>query len=148
MKARTVLIVDDDRDLGSELALRFERKGFRVIAAADGHGALEKFEDCHPDVVILDVHMPDLDGISVFREIRDRDPQAKIILMSEKITEDQMRIAVEEGAVNFIAKPLVLACLEDAVNAILNSDGFRRPLEFSQGDSSMEPFSDRGSAMP
>lgn len=124
MKSRTVLIVDDDRDLGSVLAVRFKGKGFRVVTASDGHGALKEFERRRPDVVIMDVHMPDLDGISVFREMRDRDPQAKIILMSGNITENQMRMALEEGAINFVAKPLVLTCLEDAVNAILKSDGF------------------------
>ena len=68
--ARTILVVDDEPTLRETLAENLEMEGFRVVTAADGRQALERFHQSQPDLVVLDLMLPELSGIEVCREIR------------------------------------------------------------------------------
>ena len=74
------LIVDDDRVLADVVAFTFRREGFEVIQAYDGPTAIRRWSEEHPDIVILDVNMPTMDGFTVCRHIRERSNTPIILL--------------------------------------------------------------------
>ncbi len=107
--AHKVLVVDDDRNLRKIIATNLELAGFLVTSATDGRDALEKIEDDVPDVVLLDLMMPVLDGYEVARRIRNHHNLAIanvpiIILTAKSETEDKLR-GFEAGADDYMTKP-------------------------------------------
>ncbi len=118
-----LLIVDDDGELLADLTQRFAAGGFEVLTARDGGEALEKFEKNRPDLVLLDIRLPRVDGLLVLREILEVEPQADILAMGDRVSERQMKLIVHEGARDFICKPLVIPFLEMKVEQLT---GLRR----------------------
>jgi two-component system response regulator GlrR len=112
MERPNLLIVDDDKDLLRILRLRFEARGYRVFTAEDGNLALHLFDEERPESVLLDIRMPRLDGIAVLREMLAAYPAARVIVVSGDHSEDRARMALAEGARDFVPKPLDLAHLE------------------------------------
>jgi DNA-binding response OmpR family regulator len=107
--AHYVLVVDDDRNLRKIIATNLELAGFTVEAAADGPEALQKIEDVQPDLVLLDLMMPHMDGYEVARRIRHhQNPSIAnlpiIILTAKGETEDKLR-GFEAGADDYVTKP-------------------------------------------
>ena len=101
---RKVLVVDDDTHIREVVTFALRRGGFAAVEAADGRQALEAFEAEAPELVVLDVLMPELEGIEVCRAIR-RASNAPILFLSSK-GEEQDRIAgLEAGADDYIGKP-------------------------------------------
>ncbi|MBI3547878.1 MAG: response regulator [Elusimicrobia bacterium] len=112
-----LLIVDDEPDLLEALAEHFAGLGYAVATAPNGDQALKIFRKDRPDAVLLDLHMPDLDGVSVLREMRDVDASVRIIIMTADLLETRSKLAMEEGACDFVPKPLDFEYLDDAVMA-------------------------------
>ncbi|MDQ2866364.1 MAG: response regulator [Candidatus Eremiobacteraeota bacterium] len=107
--ARRVLVVDDDRNLRKIISTNLELAGFTVEAAADGREALDKIEKVLPDLVLLDLMMPHMDGYEVSRNIRShQNPMISnvpiIILTAKGETDDKLR-GFEAGADDYITKP-------------------------------------------
>ncbi|NJN18722.1 MAG: response regulator transcription factor [Oscillochloris sp.] len=102
--AQRVLIVDDVREIVHGLAAYFQQAGFATIAAYDGRAALELFARESPDLIVLDLMMPELDGIEVCRHIR-RTSAVPIIMLTARIDETDTLIGLEIGADDYIAKP-------------------------------------------
>ncbi|HEY7334616.1 MAG TPA: response regulator [Bryobacteraceae bacterium] len=118
---KTVLIADD-KATGRELVRTvLERSGYRVVEAGDGLEALEQARQIHPDLVILDLHMPGLDGFGVVRELR-RDVSFAgipvIALTASAMMGDRER-ALAAGCDGYIAKPVRLSVLRDEVARLL-----------------------------
>ena len=100
-----LMIVDDSRAIVRALEMHFSENGYNVLTASDGFSALELMRTNMPDVVILDIRMPGMDGIAAVKKIRSADPQAKIIMCSAMGQKTMVLEAMEAGAANFIVKP-------------------------------------------
>ena len=91
LQKKTICIIDDDPDILTMYRLRFEQDGYFVLVAVNGETGLTLVRSAHPDVIILDIHMPQMDGISVLSEL-NRDPelaQIPVIILSNN-NSDQM----------------------------------------------------------
>ncbi len=93
-----ILVVDDERMFRDVVASRLDRAGFRVETAQDGATALAKLQQKKFDLVVLDIVMPGLSGFDVLREVRDKDIETKIIMLSILRQEEDVRRAKELGA--------------------------------------------------
>ena len=103
---KRVLVVDDAAFMRLSLKTILERNGYEVIGeAVNGNDAIEKFKILKPDIVTMDITMPDLDGIQALNEIIKFDPKANIIMLSAMGQEPKIREAVILGAKGFIIKP-------------------------------------------
>lgn len=112
------LIVDDDLVLADVLAFTLRREGFEVFLAHDGEMALERWEREMPDLVILDVNLPRLDGFSVCREIRSLG-STPIIMLTVRGEEDDIVTGLQAGADDYLVKPFSPRQLVARVHAIL-----------------------------
>ena len=102
-----VLIADDDPDVLQLLAITLELDGYEVVRALSGADALWRASEERPDVVVLDVMMPNLDGITVLRQRRD-DTATKdipVLLLSAKAQDADIKIGLDAGAAGYVTKP-------------------------------------------
>ena len=99
---RTVLVVDDDDSLRRMLKLTLRQRGFRVCCAVDGLKALDELERCSPDVIVLDMQMPVMDGRTFYRRLRDRGCETPVLVLS---ADGAAAAARELGAEGYLAKP-------------------------------------------
>jgi len=102
-----VLVVEDDDEVRGVLVRELGSRGYRVQEAADGRGAMERWEASRPDVVLLDLGLPDMDGLEVIRLIR-RDAMTPIVILSARFAEREKVDALERGADDFVTKPFGL----------------------------------------
>jgi putative two-component system response regulator len=122
---RTLLVVDDNPANRELLARRLERKGFRVVAAEDGQRALDILSALHVDLVLLDVMMPEVDGFTVCRKIKE-DPRLKeipVIFLTAKGGGEALAEGFESGAIMYINKPFTANKLLTIVNTMLEASG-------------------------
>jgi two-component system KDP operon response regulator KdpE len=113
-----VLIADDEPRITKLVALALREDGFRVVTAEGGLDALSKAEQLRPDVVLLDIVMPDLDGIEVMRQLRDHRPVPVILLTAKGSTADKAK-GLDLGADDYLAKPFHPEELAARVRAVL-----------------------------
>ena len=104
---RTILVVDDEPTLRETLAEALEADGLRVITAADGREALERFRADPPDLVLLDLMLPQVSGIEVCRIMR-RESAVPIIMLTAKDSEIDKVVGLELGADDYVTKPFSL----------------------------------------
>ncbi|MDQ4094622.1 MAG: response regulator [Actinomycetota bacterium] len=102
---RRVLIVDDEVDLLLALSVLLQSSGYQVFEARTGAGGLAAAEREKPDVVILDVGLPDVSGVEVLRQLRERGTQAAILVLSAHASRHTERSAAAEGADAYVTKP-------------------------------------------
>lgn len=100
----TILVVDDDRVLAEIMVFTLQRAGFEVIQAFDGATALRRWEEDDPSLIILDVNLPDIDGFTICRRIREQS-DTPIILLTVRGEEDDIVHGLEIGADDYITKP-------------------------------------------
>lgn len=118
-----ILIVDDLKFIKMVLRELIEKAGFRVVGeASDGLEAIEAFQDKRPDVVILDVTMPKMDGITALKKILEIDPAARVIMCSALGQQRLIVQAIQLGAKDFIVKPLRAERVISAIKQTLNID--------------------------
>jgi len=113
-----VLVADDEPRITKLVALSLGGEGFRVVTAESGEEALRKAEEIRPDVVLLDVVMPDLDGIEVMRLLRERRALPVILLTAKGSTADKAK-GLDLGADDYVAKPFHPDELAARVRAVL-----------------------------
>jgi two-component system, OmpR family, response regulator ChvI len=114
-----VAFVDDEESLRTTVAMALRRDGFRVETFADGLEALNRFERGLPDLVILDIIMPRLDGLELCRRLRARSEQLPILILSSKDEELDRVLGLELGADDYLCKPFALRELIARVRALL-----------------------------
>lgn len=114
-----ILVVDDEEDVRDLLSRFLLKRGYQVETAADGEEALEAVRQNPPDVVLLDIRLPKLDGLSVLEVLRREAREVAIITMSGVADEATARKSLELGAADFITKPFNLPYLETSLLAKL-----------------------------
>jgi DNA-binding response OmpR family regulator len=117
-----ILVVDDDRDLRDILVFAFRKAGYLVVEAADGEEALTVFEREAPDLVVLDVNMPKLDGFEVCRRLRARS-SVQILMLTVRGEEADLVRGLDLGADDYMAKPFSPQTLLARVRALLRRAG-------------------------
>ena len=115
--ARTILVVEDETTLRETLADALEVEGFRVIAAADGRDALIRFRADKPDLILLDLMLPELSGIEVCRIIR-AESGVPIVMLTAKDSELDKVVGLELGADDYVTKPFSLRELSARIRAL------------------------------
>lgn len=116
------LVVDDDRVLVDVVAFTLRREGFQVIRAFDGEMALAQWAETQPDLIVLDVNLPKLDGFAVCRRIREQ-ASTPIILLTVRDEEDDIVRGLELGADDYITKPFSPRQLIARAQAVLRRAG-------------------------
>ena len=114
----TILIVDDDQALGEMLSIVLESEGFATVVCYDGLRAVEMFPTISPDLILLDVMLPGLDGVEVAKEIRGAS-QVPIIMLTAKSDTRDVVSGLEAGADDYVAKPFKVAELVARIKARL-----------------------------
>jgi two-component system KDP operon response regulator KdpE len=105
--AATVLVVEDDPETRAVLVRELGSRGYRTQEAEDGKGALERWEAARPDVILLDLGLPDMDGLDVIRRVR-REAMTPIVILSGRYAEREKVEALERGADDYVTKPFGL----------------------------------------
>jgi two-component system KDP operon response regulator KdpE len=139
-----ILVVDDDPALSRALSINLRARGFEVTLASNGREALDLLARAHPEVVVLDLGLPDLDGIEVLEGIRGWN-QVPVVVLSARSTSDEKVAALDAGADDYVTKPFemneLLARLRAAIRrgaaagasapATLETDAFS--VDFARG---------------
>ncbi len=134
------LIVDDDLDLADVVSFTMRRAGFETIIAHDGPLALERWQNDSPDIIILDLNLPRLDGLAICQQIRAED-NTPIIILSVRGDEDDVVRGLELGADDYIVKPFSPRQLVARVEAVLRRAGAEvlSPAALKAGSITLDP---------
>jgi DNA-binding response OmpR family regulator len=116
------LVIDDDRVLADLVAFTLRREGFQVVQGYDGEAALQSWDKEQPDLIVLDVNLPKLDGFAVCRRIREQ-ADTPIILLTVRGEEDDIVRGLELGADDYISKPFSPRQLVARAQAVLRRAG-------------------------
>ena len=116
----TVMIVDDAAFMRMMLKDILSKNGFTVVGEAEnGAVAVERYTDLKPDLTIMDITMPEMDGLQAVKEIRKRDPQARIVMCSAMGQQAMVIEAIQSGAKDFVVKPFQAERVIEAVKKAL-----------------------------
>ena len=127
----TIFIVDDDQAIGEMLSLVLENEGFQTVTCLDGLRAVEMFPIVKPDLILLDVMLPGLDGISLCRALREEHGvQVPVIMLTARDTVADRVLGLDAGADDYLVKPFALRELEARIRALLRRG---RTQESAQG---------------
>ena len=133
--ARKVLAVEDDRNISDLIRMYLEKEGFEVITAFDGGSAVEKFRENQPDIVLLDIMLPVMDGWAVCAKIRETSRTPIIMLTAKGEVQDRVS-GLEMGADDYLVKPFEMKELIARINAVLRRseipDDTRKRLVFDK----------------
>jgi DNA-binding NtrC family response regulator len=116
---KKLLVVDDNPEIRQVMRRALEQAGHDVIEAADGHTVADWVEWEHPALVVMDIHMPRLDGITALGEILDVDPTMPVIIVTGDSDKGQAAQAMARGACDYITKPFDMRTLKASVAAHL-----------------------------
>jgi len=114
-----ILIVDDEPDVCKDISRFLSATGYCAVIAADGEEALSMLSQENPDLVLLDIRMPGMDGTECLREIKKLDKDIIVIMVTCVTDIDIAKKALELGAIDYITKPFSLDVLEAAISTYL-----------------------------
>ncbi|MFA5113639.1 MAG: response regulator [Candidatus Margulisiibacteriota bacterium] len=122
---KKILVVDDEPDVASLLTLMLKSQGYAVITAGDGQEALEKARGEAPDLILLDVMLPRMDGYKVARMLKfdENYSHIPIIMLTAKIQDRDKQTGLEMGANDYLTKPFDTTVLLDKIKDILEKKG-------------------------
>lgn len=123
MEKKRILVVDDDVSILTGLGTLLESEGYAVEAAADGRQALERFRAVRPDLVLLDVLMPEMSGLEVCRQLRREDREIPVVMLTAKGEESDKVLGLELGADDYVVKPFGTRELLARIKAALRRSG-------------------------
>jgi DNA-binding response OmpR family regulator len=115
----TILLVEDDPSIARGLSMNLGLEGFRAVAAADGEEALRLAQSQRPDLIVLDLMLPRVDGLEVIRRLRGQNEDVPIVVLSAKGDEADKVLALSLGADDYVTKPFGLAELIARIRAAL-----------------------------
>jgi DNA-binding response OmpR family regulator len=125
--AKTILVVDDEQRLVSVVKAYLEQEGFRVVTASNGREAIHVARQEKPDLIILDIMMPDMDGYEFLR-VHRKEKETPIIMLTAKVSDDEKVIGLELGADDYVTKPFKPRELIARVRAVLRRVGKTEPM--------------------
>lgn len=128
-----LLLVEDDQTLLDTLSLNLTREGYEVIRAGDGITALDLARQHKPDLIVLDVMLPGLDGLTVCRTLR-RETEAPIVLLTARSSEVDRIVGLDTGADDYIIKPFSLGELLARLRAVMRRGQHRTETKLQSGD--------------
>ena len=138
MAGKRVLIVDDDQKTVELVKLYLKRDGYRVLTAYDGIEALRQAREGHPELIVLDLMLPGMDGLEVCRTLRE-ESDVPIIMLTAKTTEQDKLTGLDLGADDYVTKPFSPKELAARVRALLRRlPGERGPAEIKNGRLSVD----------
>lgn len=117
-----ILVVEDDLSLSDVLAFTLRRAGYQVITAFDGVSGLQQWETEEPDLIVLDLNLPKMDGLAICRQIRTQ-AQTPIIILSVRNSDEMVVQGLELGADDYIVKPFSPNQLVARIRAVLRRTG-------------------------
>ncbi|HZD19018.1 MAG TPA: response regulator transcription factor, partial [Actinomycetota bacterium] len=126
MTRQTILVVDDEEAIAEAVRARLESEGYRAFVAFDGPQALETARTQHPDLVVLDLMLPGMDGLDVCRELQ-RERWVPVLMLTARTDEADKVAGFEVGADDYLTKPFSLRELTVRVKAILRRAERARP---------------------
>src|ERR1700710_2177483 len=121
-----ILPADDDQPIQTLLSFPLQRDGYEVVVAADGREALARYEESPPDLVVLDVMLPKMDGLEVCKRRRAKGETVPIIMLTAKSEEIDKVLGLELGADDYITKPFSMREFRSRVKAALRRSGMAR----------------------
>src|SRR3954453_4306582 len=120
------LLGDDEQPIQTLLSFPLQRDGYEVVVAADGREALAPYEEQPPDLVVLDVMLPQMDGLGVCKRLRAKGETVPIIMLTAKSEEIDKVLGLELGADDYITKPFSMREFRSRVKAALRRSGMAR----------------------
>ena len=115
-----ILVIDDEPSIRDLLDTLLRRKGYDVVLAESGQKGLELFRRVHPDVIVLDLKMPGMNGLTVLQEVRSLDPGKPVIILTGAGTAEAEQQVRALGVTEYVEKEFSLHLLGDALKRILN----------------------------
>jgi two-component system response regulator VicR len=129
---KTVLIVDDEKNIVDILSFNLKKEGYEITVAYDGEAALGEYSKKRPDLILLDVMLPYVDGFEVCRKIREVDNITPIIMLTAREEETDKVFGLELGADDYITKPFSVRELQARVKANIRRTGAQGEVPVSQ----------------
>ena len=120
--AGTILIIEDDNNIADLLRLYLEKEGYEAVIASDGLQGVELFRRLHPELILLDVMLPGMDGWGVCRTVRNESKTPIIMLTAKSETEDKVN-GLKQGADDYITKPFEMKEVLARIEAVLRRSG-------------------------
>ncbi len=137
-----ILVIEDDPHLLLGLALNLEKEGYRVRTAHDGHRGLAELARERPDVVLLDLMLPGVDGLEILRRIREEDPTLPVLVLTALGTERDKVRGLDLGANDYVTKPFSVGELQARIRAVLRASRAHEPVTtvvLRAGEIELEP---------
>ena len=119
MSAGKILVVDDDQNICELLRLYIEKEGFEVRIANDGRKALEIFEEQNPDLIMLDIMLPDGSGLDLLEKLKEMHKRENVIILSAKDSIEDKVLGLELGADDYLPKPFHLVELNARIKSVI-----------------------------
>lgn len=143
-EAPLVLVAEDDRATRESLVTAFELEGYKVVSVGDGARALEVIAERRPGVVVLDIGMPEVDGLSVCRRMRSRKDHTPVLILTARSEVSDRVSGLDAGADDYLSKPFSLDELLARVRALLRRSSYEEPgTTLEVGDVRLEETSRR-----
>ena len=119
--SRRVVVIDDDPDILNLVSVLLQRVGAQTTTFADGHSAIRYLAQETPDLIVLDLMLPDVDGMDILRQIRARSrfEEVPVLVLSAKADPDTIRIALDSGADSYVTKLYITNSFLDRVRLLL-----------------------------
>ena len=124
-----LLLVDDEADFRDSAQQYFEKRGYRVTAVANGAAALNALQSQQFDVAVVDVHMPEMDGVQLLERLRAEDETLQVIMLTGGATIPTAVASIKAGAVDYVTKPIRLADLDRLIQKAARMSSLMRENE-------------------
>ncbi|MCA9182604.1 MAG: sigma-54-dependent Fis family transcriptional regulator, partial [Planctomycetales bacterium] len=121
-----LLLVDDEDDFRESAALYFRRRGHNVTAVPSGKSAIEAIHQRQFDVAVVDVHMPEMDGVELLKKLRIEGDHLQVVMLTGGATVDTAVSSMKAGAVDYVTKPIRLSDLESLIRKAARTGGLER----------------------
>ncbi len=120
MPVKKILVVDDEHSIVSYLQRKLTKLGYTVYVAEDGESALERAFECLPDLIMLDVKLPKLDGCEVCRRLKadQRTKETPVLILSAKAQQKEIEEGLQAGADKYLCKPMSFPDILDAIQSV------------------------------